>query len=472
MRYLRHQEDSSLHEMNRLTPMLSKKSMCVFKTGVFQLICIICLQLLFCGIGNAQSKVDSTLLLPSKDMQWWRNAKFGMFVHYGLYSIPGKGEWAMFTEPIDAVDYSMLKNRFECEKFSGQKWVDVAKSAGCKYMVVTAKHHDGFSLFDSKFDDYNSVNSAVKKDLIGEYIQAAHKSDMKVGIYYSPLDWCYPGFFFPEMYRTNAEKMKSKTYTQIRELLTNYGNIDILWYDGGEDNWIGFGGLSYDFEKGWHSRSRGKDYKGQFSWEPLKLNKMVRELQPKIIINPRSGWMGDFEAQEVRLKGKINDRPWELNTTLDGGWGWTPNSAKNTMSLDSCIKLLVTVVCQDGNLLLNVGPKANGEIEPVQVQRMKEIGDFFSKYGESIYNTKGGVFNVKWGGTTLTDKAIYVHIIRMPVDRIIDIPEINRKITNARYMQDNKKVKFAKFGNGIRISDIPTNSKETDIVIKLDLSPK
>jgi alpha-L-fucosidase len=428
---------------------------------------VILLSRLIGGGLQGQVVVDSTLLLSDQDMQWWRNAKFGLFVHYGLYAILGKGEWAMFSQPVDAVEYAKLKDQFFCEKFHGKDWVEVAKNAGCKYMVVTARHHDGFCLFGTHFGNYDAVNSAAKKDLIAEYAEAAHQANMKMGIYYSPLDWRYPGFFFPDMYRSNAEEMKKQTYTQVRELLTNYGKVDILWYDGGEDNWIGFGGLLWDPENGWHTRGFEKPYLGSFSWEPLKLNKMVRELQPKVVINPRSGWMGDFQIQEVGLKGKINDRPWELCTNLGGtAWGWTPKSADQIMSLDSCIKLLVTVVCQDGNLLLNVGPKASGEIEPVQVQRLKEIGDYLSKYGESIYNTRGGMYDAKWGGTTITDEAVYVHILKVPPDGTISLPLVKRKIISSKFMNDNKKAEFVQTGEGIKLTNLIKHN-ETDLIVKL-----
>lgn len=141
--------------------------------------------------------------------------------------------------------------------------------AGCKYMVVTARHHDGFCLFDTRFGNYDARHSATKRDHIAEYVEATHRAGMKTGIYYSPLDWRYVGFFFPDLYRTNAEEMKKQTHTQVRELLTNYGKIDILWYDGGEDNWLGFGGLMWNGS--WHSRGFEKPYTGKFSWEPIKL---------------------------------------------------------------------------------------------------------------------------------------------------------------------------------------------------------
>ncbi len=410
---------------------------------------------------------DTTLLLSKEDMQWWKDAKFGLFIHFGLYSVLGQGEWALFSQQMDIDEYAKLKDKFTVEKFSGKKWVDVAKQAGCKYMVVTARHHDGFSLFDTKFGDYNSMNSPINKDLIGEYIEAAHQANMKVGIYYSPLDWRYPGFFFPEMYRSSAEEMKKQTYTQVRELLTNYGNVDILWYDGGEDSWLGLGGLMWDPDKGWYTRGSDKPYTGKFSWEPIKLNKMVRELQPKIVISQRSGWMGDFLTYEKWLRGQT-ERPFELCTTFGGWqWGWTKNAATNVLKLDSCIQLLVKVVCQGGNLLLNVGPRPDGEIEPAQVQRLKEIGEFLSKYGESIYKTRGGIYDTKWGGTTLTNRAMYVHVLKKPSDGTLHLPTVDKKIASAKYMTDNSKVRFTQSDTGINLTNIVNKQNETDLVIKL-----
>jgi alpha-L-fucosidase len=420
---------------------------------------------------HSQYAVDSTLLLSKNDMQWWRDAKFGLFIHFGLYSILGRGEWVMFNERIDKDEYAKLKDGFACENFDAKQWVDVAKEAGCRYMVVTARHHDGFCLFNTQFGDFDAVNSAAKRDLIAEYVEAAHQAAMKVGIYYSPLDWRYPGFFFPDMYRSSAEEMKKQTYTQVRELLTQYGPTDILWYDGGEDNWLGLGGLMWDGAKGWHTRGFHKPYTGKFSWEPIKLNKMVRELQPKIVIGQRSGWMGDFETQEVGFRGRPkDDRPWELCTLLGGrAWGWTPSSATQIMSLDSCIQLLVMVVSQGGNLLLNVGPKPDGSIEPAEVQRLKEIGSFLSKYGESIYNTRGGMYDNQWGGATVVDNAIYVHILKVPSGRRINLSFVSQKVSSATYLRDYNKARFIQSDTGISLIDIADKHNEPDLIIKLTL---
>jgi alpha-L-fucosidase len=425
----------------------------------------------FLDASYAQYITDSTLLLSKDDMQWWRDAKFGLFIHFGLYSILGRGEWVMFNERIDKDEYARLKDRFTCESLDAKQWVEIAKEAGCKYMVVTARHHDGFCLFDTRFGDFDAVNSSAKRDLIAEYVEAAHQAGMKTGIYYSPLDWRYPGFFFPDMYRASAEEMKKQTYAQVRELLTQYGKIDILWYDGGEDNWLGLGGLMWDGAKGWHTRGFQNLYTGKFSWEPIKLNTMVRELQPKIVISQRSGWMGDFETLEVGFKGRADDnRPWELCTLLGGtAWGWTPSSATHIMSLDSCVQLLVMVVCQNGNLLLNVGPKPDGAIEPAEVQRLKEIGKFLSKYGESIYHTRGGIYDARWGGTTITDKAIYVHVLKVPPGNTINLPFVSQKILSARYLRDNRKATFVQRDTGVSLINLADKRNEPDLVIELAL---
>ncbi len=420
---------------------------------------------------RGQYLADSTLLLPKNEMQWWRDAKFGLFIHYGLYSVLGKGEWAMWNERMDTAEYSTLRQKFTCDKLDAAQWVEIAKQAGCKYMVVTARHHDGFALFRTHFGDYDAIHSAAKRDIIGEYVEAAHNAGMRVGIYYSPLDWRYPGFFFPDLYRTNAEEMKKQTYTQVRELLTQYGKVDILWYDGGEDNWLGFGGLMWDGSRGWYTRGFDKPYTGKFSWEPIKLNTMVRGLQPNVVISQRSGWMGDFETQEVRFKGRpAGDRPWELCTLFGGTeWGWTPSSATHIMSLDSCVQLLVMVVSQDGNLIVNVGPRADGSIEPAEVQRLKDVGGFLSKYGESIYGTRGGIYDARWGGTTVTDKAIYVHVLTVPADKKVILPPVSRSVESARYLRDNTKVKFVQSDTAVSLVDIAGKGEDPDLIIKLTL---
>lgn len=423
--------------------------------------------------SNAQTKIlsEQELLLPEQDMKWFRDAKFGMFIHWGLYSMIGKGEWAMFNQRIDVDEYAELAKQFDASKFDANKWAAVAEEAGMKYMVMVSKHHDGFSLWDSQAskDKFNSINSAAKKDFVKEYATAARNRGLKVGLYYSPLDWRFPGFFFPKMYNASAQELKAQTYGQVRELMSDYGKIDLLWYDGGEDDWLGMGGLEFGGSSpSWHARPKSKPYTGKFSWEPLKLNSIVRELQPKIVINPRSGWKGDFDTREKEDGGMQTNRPWERCFTIaKGGWGWVPNA--KVWPLDTLLKKLVKVVSMDGNFLLNVGPNAAGEIEPEQVQRLKEMGAWLKVNGESIYGTRGGPvdFDHNWGGTTQKDNFIYIQVIKQPENGKLEIPLKGKKIISASYLASGTKLKFNQTESSL-IVQMPLENKESMVkVIKL-----
>ena len=196
---------------------------------------------------SASAAETNALDAPAAAVRAWRDMRFGMFIHWGVYSIPGRGEWAQWNEQIPVEEYAKLADDFKPVKFNAAEWAATAKAAGMKYMVLTARHHDGFCLWDSQasFRDFTSMKTAAHLDFVAEYTKACRDAGLKVGLYYSPLDWRFPGFFFPGIYRSNAEAMKQQTYAQIRELLANYGQIDILWWDGGGDDWLGFGGIEW-----------------------------------------------------------------------------------------------------------------------------------------------------------------------------------------------------------------------------------
>lgn len=253
--------------------------------------------------------------LSDFEKQWFRDAKFGMFIHWGLYSLLGRGEWVMFNERIDVSEYAKLAENFEVKQFNPKDWAKAAKTAGMKYMVLTARHHDGFCLFDSKVSEFNSVNSAAHRDLVSEYVDACREEGLKVGLYYSPMDWRFPGYFFPEMYLKSALEMKKQCWEQLRELMTNYGKIDMLWFDG---EWLAHGGINFG-AKGWY-RNQGwekTEYMDvNFFWESEKLINMVRELQPEIMINNRGGWEGDFAVRERKIGEIRSDKPWDSNDCI------------------------------------------------------------------------------------------------------------------------------------------------------------
>jgi alpha-L-fucosidase len=406
---------------------------------------------------------DTELALAPQDMQWWRDAKFGMFLHWGVYAIAARGEWVMFVERLDVDEYGKLADRFEPKEFDARAWAKAARDAGMKYMVLTARHHDGFCLFDSKISEFTSVKTAAKRDFVAEYCEACREAGLGVGLYYSPMDWRFPGYFFPDMYRKSALAMKEQCWTQVRELMSNYGRIDILWWDGA---WLAHGGIGFDTSRGgWYSR-KDTDASGSRFWQSKKLNAMVRELQPKIVINPRSGWRGDFDTREGFTGDTQTDRPWEQCDCLAGGWGFQPGVPMR--SLRNCVQLLAAVAVRDGNLLLNVGPTAEGAIEPRQVRRLAEVGEWLGRYGEAIYGTRGGPFAAgPWGGSTYRGNTIYLHILDWPEDTLT-LPALERKIVASRSLT-GQTVTVRQMDEVIEVAVPPTDREAIDTIIALKL---
>lgn len=408
-------------------------------------------------------------------MSWWHDAKFGMFIHWGVYSVAGRGEWVQWNEQISVEDYAKLAGEFKPVNFDPEQWASLARDAGMKYMVMTTRHHDGFCLWDSKssYRDFTIMNTPAKFDAVDKYVKACRKYGIGVGFYYSPLDWRFPGYFFPQLYRSSAEEMKTQTYKQVRELLSNYGKIDILWWDGGGDDWLSFGcePQGTELKKRDTKWPQDKHFAGEPLWDGNKLNAMVRELQPQIIVNDRASspvveWEGDFTTPEGKI-GKYNtERDWETCDLLAGSWGWQPDRKPKT--LEYIITTMVRVVTGDGNYLLNVGPRPDGSIEPDQVERLKEVGQWMEKYGESIYKTRGGPFpNSEWGGFTHKDNVIYIHILdwsKMPEM----LPAVSRKIKKASCLTGGK-VSFTQTQNGLKIAVIGQSGNQIDTIIKLDL---
>ena len=403
-------------------------------------------------------------------IQRWREARFGLFLHFGLYAIPGKGEWLMWNHQMDVREYSKLADRFRPERLNAEDWASAAKNAGMKYMVLTAKHHDGFALFDSAAPDaFNSVKTAAHRDIVKEYTAAARKEGMMVGLYYSPLDWRYPGYFFPDVYRESAEAMREKYHTQVRELVSNYGTIDILWYDGGGENWLGFGGLEWK-RNSWKLREKGRPYRGGFSWKDDEINGEVRRLQPNLVLNDRTRTLADFKTREneARIGDFDNETPWELCTPLAGTWGYQPG--RTPLSREHVIELLVRTVGRDGNLLLNVGPRPDGQIEPDQVARLKEVGDWLAVHGESIYGTRGGPYLPRKNDLLSTRKgnAIFLHVLAWPASGPLSLPSPRRKIVKATLLS-GVSVHLTEKGQAIEI-EIPPEHRETpDTIVRLEL---
>ncbi len=400
-------------------------------------------------------------------MAWWRDARFGMFIHWGLYSIPGRGEWVQWNEQIPVDEYARLADKFNPANFNPNAWAEVAKAAGMKYMVLTTRHHDGFCLFDDKGNDFTSVKTAAHRDLVAEYAAAVRKAGLRVGFYYSPLDWRFPGFFFPDLQRKSAEAMRDQYHRQMEELMSNYGKLDVIWFDGGETDWLNFQG---DWGPGakWKQRPKDQHYHGGFSWRHDQVYAMLRRLQPQAIINGRADMPEDFHSREGDgALGNYDDQhPWELCTTLAGAWGYEPN--KTPKSLKDCVQLLAKVAGRDGNLLLNIGMRPDGQIDPPQEKRLREIGQWLGKYGESIYGTRGGPFLPgAYGASTRKDKTIYIHLLDWQADKL-ELPAIPAKIVRASVLKGAQAV-FKQSENGIEISVPPEQRSDIDTVVALEL---
>jgi alpha-L-fucosidase len=416
--------------------------------------------------ARAQTSIESAEQQKSR-MEWWHDAKFGMFIHWGIYAIPGRGEWVQWNEQIPVEEYAKLADQFQPDKFDADAWASTAKAAGMKYMVLTTRHHDGFCLFDSKASDFTSMKTSAHRDFVADYVKAVRKAGLHVGFYYSPLDWRFPGFFLPDVQLKSAEAMREQYHRQMEELLSNYGQIDVIWFDGGEQDWLSFGG---DWVSGakWQKRAKSEHYKGRFNWEHDKVYAMLRRLQPQAIINGRADMPEDFHSREGdNALGEFDaEHPWELCTTLAGAWGWQANA--RVKSLKDCVGLLVKAVGRNGNLLLNVGPRPDGQIDPPQAQRLREIGQWLDKYGESIYGTRGGPFLPgDYGVSTHRDKLIYIHVLNWPGDKLL-LPAIDAKVVRAAVLAGGA-AGFTQTDQGIEISVPPDVRGDIDTVVVLEL---
>ncbi|MBQ7208403.1 MAG: alpha-L-fucosidase [Lentisphaeria bacterium] len=306
-------------------------------------------------------------------MKWFHEARFGIYVHFGLYSLLERGEWTMYSERIPKEEYAALADRFDPVPGCAGEWVQAAKRAGAKYMVLTTRHHEGFSLFDSKYSDFTSAKRGCRRDIVREYVEAARAAGLKVGLYYSLLDWRYPGYFEPGKYPENKAALVAYVHNQVRELMTNYGKIDLLEYDGG---WM----ANYPND----SPEQRIDF-----WHARELNAMVRELQPGIIINNRSGLQEDIDTPEQVVKASASGRAWETCMCIGDSccWGYTRFNP-NWKTPVQLIQHLVTAATGEGNFLLNIGPGPDGRLRAEELERLAVMGDWLEKNGEAIRSSR------------------------------------------------------------------------------------
>lgn len=399
--------------------------------------------------------MSTSALSYEERMRWFRQARFGMFIHWGLYSIPARGEWVMCIENIPMDEYAQFANEFNPDKFDANAWVALAKEAGAKYMVLTTRHHDGFCLFDSKASDFTSVKTAAKRDFVAEYAEAVRKAGLKVGFYYSLLDWRFPGYHDSKAHPESAEALVEQVHAQVKELMSNYGKVDMLWYDGG---WV-----------------PGVENIAEF-WGAKELNDMVRSLQPHIIINNRSGLQEDLDTPEQHVTASASGRGWESCMTMGDsyGWGYIHNNP-NFKTVTQLIQHLVTAASGAGNFLLNIGPKPDGTVRKEEVDRLRAIGKWLEVNGESIYGSERCPFDGGMAGpATAKGNNVYIHAFRWPMQGELVVPKIKNKVISATVLATGRKAGI-KTGSNNRtfITDLPTTPPDAhDTVIKLVLEGK
>lgn len=407
-----------------------------------------------------------------KRMQWYVEARFGMFLHWGLYSIPARGEWMRSFEKLTDEEYERYFREFDPVDYDPKKWAKAAKEAGMRYMVLTAKHHDGFCLFDSRYTDFKATNTKCGRDLIKEFVEAVRAEGLKVGLYYSLLDWHhedYPHFSdgAHPMYHNPAytdegrvwERYVEYLHNQVKELCTNYGKIDILWFD-------------YSFG----------EYSGE-KWEATKLVNMVRELQPGVIIDNRlevsgaglgslaSGkplpYHGDFVSPEQIIPQEgirdVNGDPliWEACFTMNDSWGYNLRD-KYFKPAPMLIKKLVECVSKGGNMLLNVGPDAKGNFPEESAAILKEVGKWMEKNKESIYGCgMSDMPRPDFGRITQKGNKLYYHIFD---NTIGPVPLIGIE------KKDVKKIRLISAGAEVPVADNWVSNNYPDITFA-DLGP-
>ncbi|MBQ4517500.1 MAG: alpha-L-fucosidase [Clostridia bacterium] len=403
------------------------------------------------------------------NMEWFIHDRFGMFIHFGLYSMPSRHEWVKTVEKISEEHYDKYFKYFNPDKFDAKEWARKAKDAGMKYAVMTAKHHEGFCLFDSKYTDYKSTKTPAKKDFIKEFVDAFREAGLKVGIYYSLIDWHHPDFqidiFHPRRAEENAQelnktrdmvKYREYMFNQVRELLTNYGKIDILWFD--------FTYPDMDSIRNEYNQFAIRDYKewmpwtNKESWDSENLIKMIRSINPEIIINDRTGILQDIKTPEQtttsdwpKYPGSDEYMAWEACHTFSGSWGYYRDEM-SWKTPEMLIRILVRSVSGGGNLIMNVGPTSRGNFDKRADKALEVFKDWMNFNSRSIYGcTKAEPEFKAPQGTVLTQsddgKRLYIHLLEYPYSEM-NMTGMKGKIDYAQLLHDGSEIRFREEKDG------------------------
>jgi len=455
-----------------------------FRNSLFSIFAVL-LAFIFLGDGCIRENVKTReQILKDERLAWWREGRFGMFIHWGLYAVPAGewngqnipriGEWIMEKAQIPVAEYEKLAGQFNPVEFNAEQWVQIAKDAGMKYIVITSKHHDGFCLWDSKVSNYDIMDATpFKRDILQELSEACRKEGIRLCFYHSIMDWHHPdaqAVFYPKYDSKSKSNPNFPRYVenylkpQIKELITNYGPLGVLWFDG---EWV----------KDWNE-SMGKD-----------MYYYVRGLQPDIIINNRVGkgrkgmspsrkaeeFAGDFGTPEQRIPATgFPGIDWETCMTMNDTWGFKSND-HNWKSTEDLIRKLADIASKGGNFLLNVGPTAEGLIPAPSVERLAAMGEWMKISSESIYGTTASPLGkLPWGRCTAKPGRLYLHVFDWPEDGKLLVPGLRRKVLKAYLLADKKRSELVvkRKGKG-RVITVPKEAPDKiNTVIVLEIKGK
>ncbi len=402
--------------------------------------------------GQAEESPEVAADRPRR-MAWWHAAKFGMFIHWGLYSVIGQHEWAMEDEGIPIPQYELLAKHFTPKPHAAREWAKLAKQAGQKYMVMTSKHHEGFCNFETKLTNYCAPKQACGRDLVAEFVEAARAEGLRVGFYYSLMDWHHPDGARCATDEDARQRFVEYTHGLIRELMTNYGKIDILWYD-----------------VDWPLTPE--------QWESKKMNEMVFKLQPDIIVNNRNGLPGDFSTPEQHIQAAKAGRAWETCMTMNDSWGYQ-RADDNWKSPKTIVRNLITCAKGGGNYLLNIGPKPDGSVPEESVEILTAVGKWMDKNGPTIYESepcRGG--GTPFANLTRKGNMLYIHVYYWPSGTpaaqwlsffqpptVVALGGLRAKVKSARLFATGQKVEFRQDDLSVQFFGLPAQAPDDPVTV-------
>ncbi|HEV2352491.1 MAG TPA: alpha-L-fucosidase [Terriglobia bacterium] len=384
----------------------------------------------------------------ARRMKWWHQARFGMFIHWGLYSVLGHHEWALEMEGIPIKEYEQLAKRFKPVPHAARAWAKLAKAAGQKYMVMTTKHHEGFCNFDTQLTNYCAPKQGPGRDLVKEYVEAARAEGLRVGFYYSLMDWHHPDGARCAADEAARQRFVAYTHGLIRELMSNYGTIDVLWYD-----------------VAWPLDAAG--------WESEKMNKMVFDLQPNIIVNNRNKLQGDFSTPEQRIQAEKGGRAWESCMTMNDSWGFQ-RADDDWKSPKTIVRNLATCAQGGGNYLLNIGPKGDGTIPEPSVRDLTSVGRWMEKHGATIYESDPCQVNRSvFAKFTRQGNTLYAHVYFWPGSSF-GIGGLRTKVLSAKVLTTGQKADFRQDDFRVQFTGLPEKAPDelaTVIALECESEP-